>query len=271
MTFALSPDELAHFETEGWAGPFPLLPASAARPLAAELRACHALTRGYFYPDTLDAGRSYYREEHWFQSLHSLSPRVASLGQRAEIVDRVAQLLGDDLLLWAGICFLQDPNGVLHWHTDTEFDYVRGISLWVGIDNVSPETSLKIIPGSHRYAEDPEVWISERGESQQSLADDARILELLKDTHPEAEILRVPISDGEFMIFNGKLWHASDNPSGADRTAMGLRYSPPDQQIRIPLTYLRPLQWDAARPPCLLVRGEDRHGLNRLIEPPRDT
>ena len=74
------------------------------------------------------------------------------------------------------------------------------------------------------------------------------------------------MKDGEFIILNGKLWHASDNPSDKDHTAMGLRYSPPDQKIRIPLTYLHPVQWDPTPPPCVIVKGEDRWGLNELMD-----
>ena len=49
---------------------------------------------------------------------------------------------------------------------------------------------------------------------------------------------------------------------------MGMRYSSPDQRIRIPLTYLPPLIFDPTPAPCLLVRGEDRFGVNRIVEAP---
>jgi non-heme Fe2+,alpha-ketoglutarate-dependent halogenase len=266
----LSQDELAHFEREGWAGPFSLLSPEEAQGLEPELRSCFARTRGYFYPPGVEEGDSFYSGAAWFQSLHTLSPRLAAVGRRPEVLDRVEQLLGPDLLQWGGIRFEQAPMERLHWHTDTEYDYLSGVSVWLGVQGTTPETALKIMPGSHRYETDPEKLQRDHGLGYDGVAQDADIVELLRHAVPDIlpQIIRVPVRDGEFVLFNGKLWHASDNPSEQERVAMGLRYSAPDQRIRIPLTYLPPVIFDRVRAPCLLVRGEDRFGLNRLVDPP---
>jgi len=267
----LSEAEREHFEREGWVGPFRLFEPAEARALEPELARCFAQTRGYFYPPDVEPGDSYYGEMPWFQSLHTLSFRLAEVGRRSEVLDRVEQLLGPDLLQWAGIRFEQAPRARLHWHTDTEYDYWHGLSAWLGITHTTPETALKIIPGSHRYAMDPEVLQREHGLEMDALSTDEAILALLADALPKVtpRIRRVPVHDGEFVLFNGKLWHASQNPSDLERVAMGLRYSAPDQKIRIPLTYMPPLVFDPSPAPCLLVRGEDRFGVNRIVEAPR--
>jgi len=270
----LTGPEIEHFEREGWVGPFPLLEPAAARALEPELARCFAASRGYFYPPDVREGDCYYADSPWFQSLHTLSPQLASVGRLPGILDRVAQLLGEDLIQWAGIRFEQKPNERLFWHTDTEYDHWEGVSAWMGVQNVTPKTSLKILPRSHRYPTTPEDIQRTYGLDLTRMTDDGEMLSELQRIHPdlddELRILRVPVRDGEFVIFNGKLWHASDNPSDLERVAMGMRYSSPDQRIRIPLTYLPPLIFDPTPAPCLLVRGEDRFGVNRIVQPPED-
>jgi non-heme Fe2+,alpha-ketoglutarate-dependent halogenase len=262
----LTADERARFARDGWVGPFPLLASDEAHALEPELARCFARTRGYFYPSDVRPGDVFYQDALWFQSLHALSPAIAAVGRRAEIVDRVASLLGDDLLQWAGIRFEQAPGAALHWHTDTEFDYFRSVGVWLGIQGTTPETALKIIPGSHRYATTPEDLQREHGLAYGDLTSDGDVERWLGHSEPAADpvIQRVPVRDGEFVLLDGKLWHASDNPGPIERVAMGL-----DQRIRIPLTYLHPVIFDPTPPPCLLVRGEDRFGRNRLVDPPR--
>jgi hypothetical protein len=267
---ALSPDELVRFEREGWVGPFPLLDSEEAQRLEPELKRCFVRTRGYFYPPDVVQGDSFYSDNFWFQSLHTLSPRLAEVGRRPELLDRVEQLLGPDLLQWGGIRFEQAPKERLHWHTDTEYDYWSGVSAWLGIQRTTPETALKIMPGSHRYETSPEQLQRAHGLGFEGVTHDEDVIQLLRQAEPEVvpQIMRVPVHDGEFVLFNGKLWHASDNPSDQERVAMGLRYAAPDQRIRIPLTYLPPVIFDPTPAPCLLVRGEDRFGRNRLVDVP---
>lgn len=267
---ALTPEEVSRFHEEGWLGPYPLLEPSEARALEPELARCFSQTRGYFYPKDVREGDRYYEDRAWFQSLHTLSPALAGVGRRPEIVERVAELLGDDLLQWAGIRFEQAPQSRLHWHTDTEYDYWSGVSVWLGIQDVTPQTALKLLPGSDRYPVSPEDLQRNEGVSMESLASDEEVLRVLGRVAPELEpkIVQPPVHDGEFILFKGKLWHGSRNPTDAMRVAMGLRYATPDQHVRIPLTYLPPIIFDPTPAPCLLVRGEDRFGCNRVVPAP---
>lgn len=266
--YSLSADEKRQFDEQGWIGPFPLLSAGEAAALAPELDRAHGLTRGMFYPEQIEPGKSYYRDMPWFQSLHALSPLVAEIGMRPEIVNRVVSLLGEDLLLWGGIRFSQPPGCGYHWHTDTEFDHVDGVSIWLGVQNVSPANSLKVMSASDAFKETPEDYLASGRYAMDDLASDALVESLARKAGNDASVVRPPVNVGEFFIFKGKLWHGSDNFTSHTRYAMGLRYSPPSQAVRTPLTYLHPLQWDPEPPPCLLVSGKDQFGLNRIVEPP---
>ena len=270
--YALSQDERQRYESQGWLGPYPLLPPQEARALAPELQRAFDQTHGFHYPDRAELenfyaeGGSYYRDTPWFQSLHALSPRLLEVGRAPAIVERVAQLLGEDLMLWATICFPQAPGGRLHWHSDNEFHHIRGVSAWLGVSHTTPENALKLMPGSHRFGKRPENYLSVGAETMVSLEADERAVALASASQPTDGFVRPEIRDGEFILFNGNLWHASDNPGDALRYAMGLRYSPPDQTVRIPMTAWEPTIWDPARPPTVMVRGEDRYGYNRRLE-----
>jgi hypothetical protein len=79
------------------------------------------------------------------------------------------------------------------------------------------------------------------------------------------------MTDGDALFFDGRLWHGSHNVSGKARRALLLQYAPPDNPIRIP--DLKFLDWpfkllEAPRPPCLLLRGRDTAGVNRIVPPP---
>ncbi len=268
-TFSLTDSELKQFRDQGWIGPFKLLSESEAAQLVPELERCHAKTRGMFYPEKIEPGKSYYKNTPWFQSLHALSPTISEIAQRPEIVDRVAQLMGDDLLLWGAIKFSQAANKGYHWHTDTEFDFADGISIWLAVEGVTPDNALKIIPRSDNFKPMPEEYIGSGKYSMEDFSSDKLALSLARESDPGANIVRPPVRDSEFFIFRGKLWHGSDNNTDKTRHAMGLRYSSTSQSLRIPLTYLQPMQWDPALPPCVLVRGKDDYGNNNIIEMPK--
>jgi hypothetical protein len=266
--YELTSEERERFERDGWIGPYPLLRESEAQALAPHLKRAFGETRGYYYPDRPELerfyaeGGSHYEDTPWFQSLHALSPELLAVGCEPAVVERVAQLIGEDVMLWATICFLQEPGARLHWHSDNEFHAVSGVSAWLGAANTTPENALKLMPGSHRFPKRPEDYLSVGEETMESLQDDAHALAIARQWQPEAEIVRPEVRDGEFIVFTGTLWHGSDNPGSAERCAVGLRYSAPDQRIRIPMTAWEPTIWDPASPPTVMVRGEDRYGLN---------
>jgi hypothetical protein len=153
--FKLTDQELEQFVVQGWAGPFSLFEKVEANSLAPALMRCFRQPRGFYYPEHIEPGKSYYSDTPWFQSLHSLSSEIRAVGQCPEIIARVGQILGDNVMQWASICFPQGPGESLHWHTDTEYDYVDAVGIWLAIDNVTPQTALKILPGSHLLPKSP--------------------------------------------------------------------------------------------------------------------
>jgi len=64
------------------------------------------------------------------------------------------------------------------------------------------------------------------------------------------------------------MWHGSHNSGTLPRIAMITHYARPDARVRVPTNWNEPINWHPARPPCVLVAGEDRAGVNRLVVRP---
>ena len=95
------------------------------------------------------------------------------------------------------------------------------------------------------------------------LSDDAALAESRR-WQPASELITMDLKPGEFFLFDGRLWHGSRNRGWRSRSAIIAQYARPDARIAIPLSFDRPVRWHSYQPPCLLVRGEDRVGINKL-------
>ncbi len=242
---ALEGAELQRFEDVGWAGPFPLLSEHGVRELSArraplEARCCEA-------------------EGRWFKSVHAVDDVVADIAASRPIVDRMRALLGPDIIAWGASFTWREPGQVHRWHVDVEHVAWPGVTVFIGLEGSSAESSLKVISRSHRLDESPQ---------RLGLTSDADVLAACQARIPGADLANVAIGPGSFFMFSGRLWHGSHNLSAIPRAALLLQYARPDARIRIPLTFDDPVSWHAAAPPCLLVSGRDRHGVNAIVPSP---
>jgi ectoine hydroxylase-related dioxygenase (phytanoyl-CoA dioxygenase family) len=152
----------------------------------------------------------------------------------------------------------------LRWHADVEHLEWPGVTVWVGLRNCTPASSLRLIPGSHLYPTCPQEH--PRAFDGSSITDQA-VLNHARAFDPEATVVTPPVSDGEALLFAGPLWHASRNTSESRRMALILQYCTPAQMVQVPLNFDPPVRWATERPPCLLVRGQDLSGVNRVFHP----
>jgi hypothetical protein len=103
-------------------------------------------------------------------------------------------------------------------------------------------------------------------------ATDAQVEQWSRRRDDRSGIVTLGSTDGEAVVFDGRLWHASHNRSGdATRCALLLQYATPDTAIRIPNFGRR--QWpfeiySSPRPACLLVSGRAMSDHNRIVPAP---
>jgi quercetin dioxygenase-like cupin family protein len=208
----------------------------------------------------------------WHKGAAATSRTYFELAALPSIVDVVAELLDDAVLLWGATLVERAPDEVHHWHTDIESAApdARTVSVWLGLENTTPLSSLRVLSRSHRFG----VSLQEvrhanaRGRVE---ATSENVVRWAHERDPRAELVEPAMSDGDALFFDGRLWHGTHNLCGRTRRALLLQYAAPETAIRI--ADLDRLDWphrllDSPRPPCLVVRGRAPAGANRLVPAP---
>ena len=230
-----------HVESFGYSEPKPLL-----SPLQLE-QTLHANVK---YPARLLP---------WLKGRHAVDRTTAEIAQHPELLKALREILGDNILLWSSQIMKQKPGKQLHWHVDQEHKVWKGVSVWIALKNVQPFKSVSVVSGSHLFNSDPADCLSEKADHQQ-------LQLVISKESADSKIVDLNIKDGEFFIFNGTTWHATRNETDSSRFALLLQYCTPDQKVKAVKDMRYPdIMWHSFSPECLLVSGNDRHKVNRVI------
>jgi ectoine hydroxylase-related dioxygenase (phytanoyl-CoA dioxygenase family) len=254
----LDEEEILRFQRTGWVGAYSLLTVGGVR------RICRILPKVFdgFMPCHLMAHVQQpdaFEERPWFKSMHACVPEFYDIAGHPAIVSRVASILGPDILAWGLTATVRLPGQTHRWHVDVEHRRWPGVSVFIGLEGITQKSTLKVITGSHLIDAAP-----------QDLEDrsDGAVLKEAMRLSPSSELTAVELKEGEFFIFAGGLWHGSKNTDTKTRVALIVQYSPPSARIEVPLGWKTPVRWLSCSPPCVLVSGTDRFGLNRLVGRP---
>lgn len=209
----------------------------------------------------------------WVKGHAASSPAYHGIGTHAAIVDRVAELIGEDVMLWGATLVRRRPGQVHLWHTDieTSFDAPGTVTVWLGLENTNRRSALQLISHSHRFG----MTVQERAQRGGKQREDVTIEDVVrwsKEVDPRSDLVQPDMRDGQAIFFDGRVWHGSSNTSTeGTRTALLLQYAIPDRPLHIPdleeLDYPFRL-FDEPRPPCVMVRGSARNARNRIVPAP---
>jgi quercetin dioxygenase-like cupin family protein len=159
------------------------------------------------------------------------------------------------------------------WHVDfeTAAPVDGSLSVWIGLENTDRDSSLILLPYSHRFGTSIEEHATRSGLGRQPVSTET-IVEWSQGFEPHAEPVQLEMHNGQAMIFDGRLWHATHNLSAlGTRTALLLQYTRPNRPIRMPRfdrngyptgSIEKPL------PPCVMVHGRAADSPNRIVSPP---
>jgi quercetin dioxygenase-like cupin family protein len=245
---------LREFSRDGFIGPISLY----NQP---ECETIHAHVREQFHPAPLD----------WIKGRAATDRFIYDLAVSPKLLGPLTELLGPNLILWGASVVKREPGSCHPWHTDIESSAAVGAfaSVWVGIKNTNQDSSLQLIPGSHRYGKPLQQVAQEQGHSRG--VSPSVVLSWARARDQLAKIVQLDIADGEAVLFDGRLWHGSHNCSNHERVALLLQYSAADMPIRIPDP--EQLEWPFRNrlfplPPVILVAGSVKNSINRLVTPP---
>jgi mannose-6-phosphate isomerase-like protein (cupin superfamily) len=190
---------------------------------------------------------------------------------RPEVLGPVVKILGENVVLWGVSAVTREPGRSHPWHSDIESSAQGGgfVSVWIGIENTSRDSSLGLLPGSHRYGQTVQEARVARGIHRED-GTAASILEIARLHDAGAQVLVPDMNDGEAVFFDGRLWHGTDNSSGDTRTALLVQYAAADRPVHIPdwgeLDW--PFGFRPEQPEVLLVHGTGSGSTHRLASPP---
>lgn len=297
--FSLSKEEIDRFQRDGFIGPFDLYePEEMQRNLKA-LR-----------PQLINTKKAVYSQGKAVSGVTNLANYDRHLDvdfladhiTRPEIVDRVAGLLGPDLLCWRTEFFPKYPGDEgTDWHQADNFSNVAGskdpqivwpedaefggtITVWTAFTEATEERGcLQFIPGTHRTMNYDESKVMEydadsinqqekQGVKRGFFGYDYRQLQKDPDWSPdeskaESQVMR----QGQFIIFWSTLMHASHPHSGLTnemRLGFAARYLPTSVRVYPYSEALAEFGGEASleRFGNVLVRGHDDHGHNRFVD-----
>jgi hypothetical protein len=256
----LSEAEVAHYHEHGYVIPDWRLPAAVLEQMRADFEALKAAnpavgSDNMICPHVPSGG---------VQGLHG-NPVWLEHARIPEILDMVAQLIGENVALWGTTVFGKPPGTGkrVPWHQDGEYWPIRPLatcSAWIALDDATPENGcLRVIPGSHKQQR-------LRSHAQDDSDELALNQVLSPEEYDESEAVDFVLKAGQVSLHDVYLVHGSEpNLSDKRRAGYVCRYMPTtshfDREIGRALQAKGNLV-DFATRPLWLVRGQDACGLN---------
>ncbi len=256
----LHPDETERYAREGWVVPRWQLPAprvAALRDALDELLRRNPGVR----PEKLVSAHV---EGDNGEGVQGVADFLA-LARDPDIVELVADAIGDDLILWGCHVFCKPAHEGYEtpWHQDGHYWPIRPLAtctVWVALEpSTRANGCLRVVPGSHRarrlhahlHEERSDLTLNQR---------------LAAGAFDEAQAVDIELQPGQMSLHDVYMIHgAAANHSPQRRTGVALRYMPSTSLFD---RALRPVQGRSGVPvnfaqrPLWLVRGTDRHGGN---------
>lgn len=208
----------------------------------------------------------------WHKSLALSDALVYEIANHPLLKRFLRDLIGEDIVLW-GSSYLERPPGDVHpWHCDMESCDPDGgfVSVWVGLLNTRQESSLRFMRGSHLYG----VTVQELAAREQVARngrDDELVLRLANEQRAGAEIVQPEVTDGEAIVFDGRVWHGSNNSAaGTPRMSLLLQYARSGVPVRAPdpANLEWPFRFYDTPPPVIAISGRAHAAANPLAPAP---
>lgn len=251
-SFRLSAEEVERYHLDGYLGPYTLCSPEEMADLRARIDfALHPDRESERLPSMINALNPAMRRGF---GRHHDHPFLFDMANSPAIKERVASIMGEDMLLWRTMFFSKESGGkLIPWHQDYDGWLIEPMlvtSAWLAIDEATRDNGcVELIPGSHRkiyplVPTPPDVM-----DGFPQMADPG--------TFDESNAVSMELKPGQFFLFNERTLHRSKpNATPHRRLGMAMRYIP---------TMVRVLDPDDQ---AILISGEDSFHFNRLAPVP---
>jgi len=231
----LSPDQVAHYNREGFVQPFDIFDADQIANIRSEVDGMMAALG--------DAGN------YGINCYQARLAQIWDIATDARILDHVQDLIGPDIICWASAILSKKPHDPkqVPWHQDASFwslSPARTVTVWLAIDDADAANSaMRFIPRTHTM-----------GALETASTDSASVFHI---ETAGADDLGQPFTNslraGQISLHADMLVHGSlANTSDRRRCGLTLRYCPPEVRIT-------DAEW-AQGVEAILCRGTDPSG-----------
>ena len=244
--YSLSQEQVSEFWRNGFLGPFALCAPGEME----------AIRERVFTEVLTTPGPCTYDERGLpdkFSCRHLDSLIVRGLCTSPAIIEKVASILGRDLILVSSRIWVKDYNSKeIPWHQDGAYWPIYpkvGVSVWLALTQSTVSNGcVNLIQGSHKDFF-PIIPASEGKEFDT----------MIDPRHTDGvEKVCMTLNAGEFFVFDFNLLHQSDrNGSRACRAGLSIQMSVPFVEVE--------RDWFFPDHKVMLVSGEDHYGINNLI------
>lgn len=220
---------------------------------------------------------------------HLEDSQLLNLFQRPEIVERCAQLLGEDLILWRSDCFEVPPHAKgTPWHQASTWFFhnfrepaavpldeedLFQVTCWIALTDANKEKGcVALFPGSHK-----EIYpVKVDRKVNDTNAKHRYIIGELDYPVEEKSPQLIEVKAGQFFLFCERAVHGSiPNQTDSSRWGINCRIAKTSTSFftnkrmfeeghQIAYYKLRDVSLDKWK--AVLVRGSDRFGYNPLLE-----
>jgi hypothetical protein len=257
----LSTDDIARYRTEGWLVPRWQLPAGQVDAMRGALDELLRRNPGV-RPEKLVSAHIERAGSDNGEGVRGVADFLA-LARDPAIVDMVAELIGDDVILWGCHVFCKPAGDGYEtpWHQDGHYWPIRPLAtctVWVALEpSTRANGCLRVVPGSHAARTLHPHLHEDRADLtlQQRLAAGA---------FDEAQAVDIELQPGQMSLHDVYMVHGANvNTSAQRRTGVALRYMPAtslfDRRLR-PVDGQTGVAVNFAQRPLWLLRGADRAG-----------
>jgi ectoine hydroxylase-related dioxygenase (phytanoyl-CoA dioxygenase family) len=188
-----------------------------------------------------------------------------NLAKDPELVELIADAIGDDVILWGCQVFCKPAGDGLEtpWHQDGHYWPIRPLAnctAWIALDASTRDNGcLRVIPGSHRRKK----LFHHLRENR----DDVVLTQRIDDpAFDEGEAVDVELEPGQMSLHDVYMIHgAAANRSSKRRAGVAIRYMPGTSVFErdlMPASSASGYLVDFSTRPLWLLRGRDRTGRN---------
>lgn len=262
MSISLTPAEADQYRDLGYCGPFKLCSSEEMSEIKAAIRANVLSKSGPRGISRLDR--------------HADNRLVYELCSHPNIVERIASILGPNLVLWCSEFFdkpsaqttsetefFGKPSGEttqIPLHKGSHFFPIEpqiNLNAWIAFDQVTVENGcMQILPGSHKciYPSLPPFKKIEDYQEYFDIVIDPKYVD-------SNDLVNIELEAGEFFLFGENVVHGSlPNQSSHNRLGLVVRMTIPIVKVYHEHRY--------EGHGVLMVKGEDYMKINNVINPP---